>query len=411
VPTLYDPDAAARQDEAARYRVTFVLKTSKFCNLRCRYCDEFPELGNRHSMGRADLRTMYEHIAGYYSKRATPVEVEFCWHGGEPLLIDPDFYWATFDDQTKVFDPESLKVTNVVQTNLTVLRDSTIRLLKEGFDGVGVSVDLFGGLRVDTAGKDSLKRVLRNMDRIRQAGIDFGCITVLTKQNLPSLSAIFEFFQRACISFRLLPVHRGATDAQNTNVALAQEEVLAAMEQMFDLWLEETSPITVEPLFTYVENFLAARLADQPSWHANANWRKYDKSAWESIYIVNTDGAIYSYADAYKAELSHGNIFQQSLSELVLSPGHRLAITAAESRMAETCTGCRHYGRGCSGYPVAEESPNLIGTAQDGGFSCIKDRGIMDYIEKRLCAIGVVDPISGHVSLPEHYRPQFTRGF
>ena len=306
MPTLYEPDAAAHQDDSARYRVTFVLKTSKFCNLRCHYCDEFPELGNRRTMSRAELQKMYEHIADHYSKRTTPVEIEFCWHGGEPLLLSPDFYWTTLDDQTNVFCHETFKITNVVQTNLTVLRDDVIRLLKEGFDGVGVSVDLFGGLRVNAAGKDSVKKVLLNMDRLRQADIDFGCITVLTKQNLPFLAAIFDFFQRARISFRLLPVHRGATDSQNSGIALTQEEVLAALEQLFDLWLESSSPIIVEPLFTYVENFLAARLTDRPGWHANANWRKYDKLTWESIYIVNTDGAIYSYADAYRAELRTG---------------------------------------------------------------------------------------------------------
>ena len=54
------------------------------------------------------------------------MDIEFASHGGEPLLLGADFYWATFDDQTKIFDDERVSVTNLVQTNLAVLNDNLI---------------------------------------------------------------------------------------------------------------------------------------------------------------------------------------------------------------------------------------------------------------------------------------------
>lgn len=409
--TLYNPDAGASPvDEATRRRVTFVLKTSKLCNLRCRYCYEFPELDNPHAVNRLQLQAMYQNIAEHYSRCSTPVEIEFAWHGGEPLLLGADFYWATFDDQTKVFDDERVSITNLVQTNLAVIDSQLIKLLYEGFDGVGVSIDLFGGLRVSSAGKDSQDKVLRNMDQLRKAGVEFGCITVLNKQNLCHAAQIFKFFQRAGISFRLLPIFRGATDAQNDDYSLTPVQVLESLKEFFELWVGSSTPIVIEPLFTYAENLLAARLSDLTNRPNNANWHRYDKADWESIYIVNTDGSLYSYADVYKPELSHGNIFQNALSELVLGAGHRRAIDAAESRMKSVCPGCRHFGRGCGGYPVAEESPNSGEITQDNNVSCVKDQGILDYIERRLCEMGLIDPISGRVNLPPDYRPRFMRG-
>jgi uncharacterized protein len=354
---------------------------------------------------------MYRNIAEHYLRWSAPVEVEFCWHGGEPLLLGADFYWATLDDQTKAFDDERISITNVVQTNLTVINEGLLRLLKEGFDGVGVSIDLFGGLRVNAASRDSQDKVIWNMDQLRQAGVDFGCITVLTKQNSHRVPQIFKFFQRAGISFRLLPVHRGATNSQNDDYALAPVEILASLKELFELWVGSSSPIVVEPLFTYTENLLAFRLSNRSDRLNSADWRRYDKSTWESIYIVNTDGNLYSYADAYNRDLSHGNIFQHSLSELVLSPGHRRAIDAAEARMQSVCRQCRHFGRGCSGYPIAEESPNS-GEITDGNkISCVKDQGILDYIQQRLCEMGIIDPISGRVNLAPNYQPRFVRGF
>jgi uncharacterized protein len=79
----------------------------------------------------------------------------------------------------------------------------------------------------------------------------------------------------------------------------------------------------------------------------------------------------------------------------------------AETRMRSICPSCRHYGRGCSGYPVAEEGPKYISMAHGNEIACIKDRGILDYIEKRLCEVGVIDPISGQVRLPGNYKPVF----
>lgn len=411
MPTLYDADAGGSvREEAPRQRVTFVIKVSKLCNLRCRYCYEFPELGNSQTVTRSQLLAMYHNLAEYYTRCPTPVDIEFCWHGGEPLLLGPDFYWTTFDDQTQVLNNECISIANLVQTNLARLNGELIKLLYEGFDGVGISIDLFGSLRVNSGGRDSQDTVLRNMDQLRQAGVDFGCITVLTRQNVGHAARIFKFFQRAGISFRLLPVFRGATDTQNDDYALTPVQVLDSLKEFFDLWVRSATPIVVEPLFSYTESLLAHRLSDRADSFGNANGLRYDKAAWESIYIVNTDGNLYSYADLYNPERCHGNIFQHSLSELVVSAGHHRAIDAAEARMKSICPECRHFARGCSGYPVAEESPNSGEVTHDNKVSCVRDQGILDYIERRLREMGIIDPISGHVDLPKNYKPHFLRG-
>lgn len=409
--TLYNPDAeSAIRDGLTRPHVTFVIKASKLCNLRCGYCYEFPELGNRDAITRLQLDAMYRNIAEYYSHCEERVEIEFAWHGGEPLLLGADYYWTTFDDQTKIFDSEHTLVRNVVQTNLITLNDDLIKLLFEGFDGVGVSIDLFGGLRVSSAGNNSQDRVLHNMDQLRKAGIRFGCIVVLTRNNIHRAAQIFNFFRRAGISFRLLPVFRGATETQNDEYLPTPTQVLESFKEYFDLWIGSSTPIVVEPLFSYTENLLAARMPNHARIARNGNWYRYDKAAWESIYIVNTDGSLYSYADLYNPDLSHGNIFRHSLSELNLSPGHRRAIQGAEARIKSVCPGCKHFRLGCGGYPAAEEAPNSGEIAGDNTISCVKDQGILSYIEHRLCEMNIIGPAGDLSNLPPSYRPRFERG-
>jgi uncharacterized protein len=401
--TIYEQKSAGRPSApATAKKVHFVIISSKHCNLRCSYCYEFPDLADRTTMSSAQLEHMYRSIADHYDRVGKPVAVEFDWHGGEPLLLSPDFYWRTFDQQTKIFENPDVTVTNRVQTNLTVLNDRHIRLLDEGFDGVGVSIDLFSGLRVNAGGRDLQATVLRNMDRLREARVPFGCITVLSRRNRPYLSQIFSFFADASISLRILPVHRGANESQNDHDLLTEEDVLRAYIELFELWMESTTPVVVEPIYSYIERVLWSLAKKKTSF--------YDKRDWESIYIVNTDGDLYSYSDLFNVSLSHGNLFTESLRAIVNGPRHQRVIEAAEARMSATCSGCRHFGRACSGYPIAEESPGRRDPdPRSEGAACIRERGILDYIERRVFELGLVGS-DGKLDISSKYYPRFNPG-
>lgn len=261
--TLYDRQSARRPlGSTPRRKVQFVVTTSKFCNLRCSYCYEFADLADQTTMSPEQLEHMYRSIADHYYRHDGPVSLEFDWHGGEPLLHGADFYWRTFDQQTRIFDDPHVLVTNCVQTNLTILNDRLIKLLHEGFDGVGVSIDLFSSARVNAGDRDMQPTVLANMDRLREAGVPFGCITVLGRRNLPYLKKIFRFFADAAISARILPVHRGIDDAQNAADQLSEAELRDAFIALFDMWIESPAPIIIEPIHTFAEHIVAAAGAD-----------------------------------------------------------------------------------------------------------------------------------------------------
>ena len=174
--------------------VEFVLKASKLCNLRCQYCYEFEQLGSRERMSLSDLERFYHNVATWSREFETPTTVDFVWHGGEPLLNPPSYFEATFERQRAIFGRDA-SIRNTIQTNLTVLDQARIDLLHQ-FDRVGVSIDLYGELRTNLRGQDSVRRVLQNMDRLHANGIDFGCITVLSARNCPSIRKIVRFYHR-----------------------------------------------------------------------------------------------------------------------------------------------------------------------------------------------------------------------
>lgn len=374
-------------------QVQFVIKTSKLCNLRCRYCYEYLELSDRTTIALEQLDKMYHHIANYYSQIDLGTEIQFVWHGGEPLLQSPDYYWRTFDHQQQIFGELASSVTNVVQTNLTTLNKESIRLLSEGFDGVGVSVDLFGGLRVKQSGVDSLLTVLKNMDRLLNANVSFGCITVLTKLNLPYLQEIFKFYEKMKLHFRILPLFNGAFEGQHQGFEITPQEVLQAFCSLVDIWMESQNMVMILPIMEYIEIILRHYSCDSQPYF-------YDKKEWESIYVVNVNGDIYSYGDAYKPEFCHGNLFQTPLKNIILSPVHQKVISAAEERMMSVCTSCQYFGS-CSGYPMAEEAIINNQLDEEGNIDCIIEKGILRHIESRLIQAGIIEPISRKINIEQ----------
>ncbi|MBW4573793.1 MAG: radical SAM protein [Aphanothece sp. CMT-3BRIN-NPC111] len=371
--------------------VQFVIKSSKFCNLRCRYCYEYAELGNRDAIPLEQLDQMYKNIASYYSKLEQPIDIQFIWHGGEPLLHQPSYYWQTFDRQQQIFEPLVGSVTNTAQTNLTVLNEERLRLLKEGFDAIGVSVDLFGGLRTNRSGVDSQPTVLANIERLLAEKISFGCITVLTKLNLPYIKDIYNFYDTRRISFRILPLFSGAFEEQHQGYKINADEVVSALCTLFDLWLSSKNPVKIEPIIGYIQQIIHYYTPKvKPNY--------YNKREWESIYMVNVNGDVYSYADAYNVDFCHGNLFTTPLEQLVSGDGHQKAIAAAERRMASACHSCSYFGS-CSGYPVAEESVGYNHTDEKGNAYCLVEKGILQYIERRFKQVGIINPITNRFNI------------
>lgn len=370
-----------------RNRITqFVVKTSKFCNLRCKYCYEMEELGSKVAMTREQHQRMYRHIESYYSARdaadGQQTEVRFIWHGGEPLLNEPQHYWDTFADQKEIFG-DRFKVLNLVQTNLTVLDDARVRLLREGFNSVGVSLDLFGGLRVNIAGREAESATLRNMDVLRKEGISFGCITVLSRRNIGEITRIVRFYEQAGLSFRLLPLFDAAYPGQLDDFNVTTMEILEAFKTVFDLWLQSERGFYVIPVSQHIES-VVHHLAGGPPRH-------YNKAAWSSAMLINTNGDCYSSGDPYgQPDWTLGNLFRSPLGDIMSGPGWQKSLANAERRLAYNCVRCKFFGS-CSGHCLVEDETNCRELSPEGIRVCVVERLLLEYIETRLRQLGLPD--------------------
>jgi len=329
-----------------------------------------------------DLRNMFDHIAECYSD--SPKRMDFVWHGGEPLLIEPQYYEKIGEIQHEAFDKMDIPFTNSIQTNLSVINDEIIDLFQNFFQYVGVSIDLFGDQRLNLAGKSSQEPVLRNMQNLIDNKINFGCITVLSKFTAPHVDEIYCFFEDIDTSFRFLPIYRTGYESQQDNLALSDEEIVSSFKKVVDHWFASDSYIQVRPIQDYVANVVCRLDGGAGPRHY------YDKNKNEVLYIVDTDGSLYSNADAYNPKLCHGNIFRTSLPMIVKSATHLHAIELANQRMDSVCPECRYYGV-CSGFFMAEATPEQRYVDDLGHLKCGIALPVQRYIEDLLIKSGLVD--------------------
>jgi uncharacterized protein len=326
--------------------IDFVVKLSKYCNLRCSYCYEFDQLDDKRRISLASLRAFFENVveaALQYGRR----RIDFIWHGGEPFLIPLDYYLEIGRLQREVIG-DRIEVLNLVQTNLTVLTDKHLEFLQQRrffSDWIGVSFDVYGDQRVDVQGLLRTETVLENLQRLRDAGIKFGAITVLARNTLPHIAAIYRFYDSLGISFRLLPFYKSAFDTQVQAHALGYAEIVDAFCTVFDAWLASPTATRVHPLADYL-TYALAFLGDRPK-------RFHDPASGETVFLVDTDGETYGVADTYAPGRAYGNVFTQDFGDVLAAPARQQAVADAHERMARHCAGCPYHGH-CPGTFAAD---------------------------------------------------------
>jgi uncharacterized protein len=193
--------------------VAFILKCTRRCNLRCRYCtDRAPD-------SRADydielVATLLDGVAGDTAIRS----VSFIWHGGEPLLLGVPFFRKVHYLQG-LFFAHLKHVQNVLQTNASLLTpDWAAHFQAYGFQ-LGVSLDgpaaLHDRQRPGSAGKSSFDSSMAGIEALRAAGVQFGILTVATDEIMELGAApLMDFFERQSLSrYALLSLRKDWQDA------------------------------------------------------------------------------------------------------------------------------------------------------------------------------------------------------
>jgi sulfatase maturation enzyme AslB (radical SAM superfamily) len=224
-------------------------------------------------------------------------------------------------------------------------------MLRETGVGVGVSHDVVGGARVDVSGRERHAAILRNMGRLRDAGVPFGGISVLHRRNLGRVEQIFDFWYGEGIDFRLLPIldfDEPGCGGREHGLGLRQDEIRAAMIRLVDRVIASPRRISVEPVDQYIETALR--------YLRGAPGMTYDPSAGEWALVVDTDGETYTYGDSYAPAGRIANFFEADAVRSLRAPAYDRTLAARRERMG-ACSTCP-FGQSCSRLHLGESAPS-----------------------------------------------------
>ncbi len=361
-------------------RMDVILVPSTHCNLRCSYCYELDKLADRRRMSLDELDVVFERVAAFFARSGVQ-SARFIWHGGEPLLLPPDYYHQAFELQRRHFARASTAISNVTQTNLTVLDDARLELLRTGFDSCGVSLDIVGSLRVNGNGQCREDRALANLERARAAGVILGGVTVLTRANRNHMRRVFDFYRERDMSFRLLPLHAGDFGAGQW-FEIGAADTLKAFCTLADLWLADSWGAPIHPITDVIRAVFA--------YHADGiRSGIYDKQTWDPMLAIDREGFVYSYDDIYDRSKTYGNILHEDLEQLLQGPVHRAVIAETGRRARETCATCPNYGQSCTGIGVVEGARDYWRQNADGSWRCEVFGGLIEHVERHLQRAGL----------------------
>lgn len=175
-----------------------VIQASPFCNINCDYC----YLPDRTSTARMEFDVLRNIMQKVADSGIAEHEFEILWHAGEPLAVPQKWYEEAFE----IIDSyQSLrgKISHTVQTNGTLINDKWCEFFKKHQVNVGVSIDgpefIHDAHRVNRKGEGSFKRSMAGAEKLKQHGIGFGVVAVISDKSLDHPEEIFDFFNNAGI--------------------------------------------------------------------------------------------------------------------------------------------------------------------------------------------------------------------
>ena len=174
-----------------------VKPAGSLCNLDCAYCyylDKADIYGGREP--RMSLEMLETFVREYISSNDVP-EVQFNWHGGEPLLMGLDFYRKAVEFERKYADGK--KIFNTIQTNGTLLTPEWCSFLKDNDFLVGVSIDgpkdIHDRYRKDKGGAPTFDKVMRGIENMYRCGTQYNTMTTINRSSEGRGQEVYAFLK------------------------------------------------------------------------------------------------------------------------------------------------------------------------------------------------------------------------
>lgn len=311
-----------------------ILKVASRCNLNCSYCFMY-NLGDTTYKGQPKFMS-YDMIDSILEKTKKYIlkynkkEFSFIFHGGEPLLIEKDFYRTFITKANTIKETlQDVVFRYDIQTNGVLIDEDWCSLFRElqiypstSVDGTKKAHDMF---RVDHKGNGSYDQVFNAVTLLKnQIGYaDTVCVINIEEEPI----AIYESFKKMQVN----SVNFLIPDFTHDNFPFDMEksEMADWLIVLFDIWIQDPNRYKI-PMFIGIMNRLLGVTE-------NSN----NESA---VLVIETNGGIEA-IDSLKA-CGHGftksemNVLNNDFSDIKNSPLGKLYFEDSTTKLCSQCLEC-----------------------------------------------------------------------
>ena len=337
------------------------------CNLRCQYCfylgkkDRYPRTTSSYSMTSKTLDELIRQII--YSQPKSVHEIAFSWQGGEPTMMGIDFFKEVLSLQKKYAAKQyKIKISNNLQTNGTLIDDSWGAFLHDNRFLVGLSIDgpekCHNKFRLDAKGEGTFSQVMRGLNTLIKHRVEFNTLTVINSFNKSYPIQIYKFLKQIGSRYmQFIPIveylgPEGKISAQKSfktdkKYSLSPESV--GPEQfgrfyisLFDHWKKRD----IGRIFIQMFDVTLGSVLGFPS-----SLCIHDTTCGRSL-VSEHNGDIYSCDHLVFDDFYLGNIFENSLTELLDSPKQVSFGQSKKELLPQLCHHCSYLNLCNGGCPV-----------------------------------------------------------
>ena len=308
-----------------------IVKLTADCNLACSYCIEGE--GRRERLPEELFKKLIDDLPELLAAR-DETRIDILFHGGEPLL-----YGRAALAELVAYGREKLPDTEVVyrlQSNGTLIDDKWIDFFLREKIGVGISFDgypkLHDSRRRTKNGEPTAEKVLGNIEKMRAAGLKVGTLMVLDTAEDINADELFNFIKGHRQTPKIHAVIDSGRAAGRTDAPAVGKSYAELMKSLFERALIDDSGVVIEPLEETMNAVLGLSKMRECS---------YAGTCGENFMCLYTDGSVgFCGRNSLARNLLYGNLREQSLTELYLSPNAEKIRRRSEFLQNNDCYGC-----------------------------------------------------------------------
>jgi uncharacterized protein len=271
------------------------------------------------------------------------------WHGGEPMAAGLDFYQKAFSIEEELWEPG--QVSNLMQTNGTLITPEWAKFIKASGLGIGVSMDgcpdQHNTHRKTDKGKGSHELALRGIRLLQKYDVGFGVIQTVTNETLPFAAQSFDYLHDVVGTHSFsLNVYRamGSDDEWIKSHNVSDDDWSGYMETIFEKWMVADDPkLIVREIETAVQGALS-RLTRACRYNGSCG----------NYLCLEPDGRIYPCDRFMDESYQWGDLSRQHLRD-ILESERRVWFLRANEESYLTCGDCGWFKschNGCGSHRI-----------------------------------------------------------